>query len=318
MRIHMVYAGDPHSGPDCAPFTITRRVYTALSALAPVTYYDWCHCGPFDPVGPDDIVIGHPNYPDVTATRQLFKSRARAKILIFPLHHGMPEINLPFDDVARQADAILSITGQYWYDTLESSPFAHWKGKMTRLDMAIDMAAFPHVKQSFSPQGQRQFFYIGADRPEKGLSNLERIFAGTGHQLHLYGHIGDSPLTRMPNVHVHGWTETSPGFARDLATFADCYVHGGVSDANPTTLLESASWGFLAACTPQSGYWPGRPFYGLNMGDIDGCRTLLNYVQSASESDLAGNQLGMRAAVARDHTWDIFTSKVVEVVRRFM
>lgn len=315
-----VYAGDPNNQAQHAPYTITRNVYKALLPLFErVHYYDWCHCGPFPEVTTDTIIIGHPNYPGNTATRYLFNQPAKAKLLIFPLHHGMPEINWPFDDLARQADAILSITGPYWYDTLEQTRFAHWKSKMVRLDMAIDQGQFPQVKTSFNPPGQRSFFYIGADRPEKGLSVLRDIFTGTSHILHLYGMIdGGNSIAQLPNVRVHGWAETVPQFARDLGTFADCYMHGGISDANPTTLLESACWGFAAACTPQSGYWPDKPFYGLDAGDLDGCRELLHYVQTTPSATLEARVQQTRQIIARDFTWDVFTRKIVDTVKRFL
>lgn len=318
-KIIFVYAGDPDNTDNISPYTITRNVHRALSKLGEVVYYDWCHCGPFQPVATDDIVIGHPNYPESTALRQLFKNKCRAKILMFPFHHGMPEINWPFDDLVRQADAYLCITGPYWYDTAQDTMFAHWKSKMVRLDMAIDQEHFPLVKTSYNDPGKRSFFYIGADRPEKGLSTLRDIFQGTNHVLHLYGMIdGANAICRLPNVKLHGFTPVTPQFARGLARIADCHLHGGISDANPTTLLETTCWGFVAGCTPQSGYWPDQPFYGLNRNDIEGCRSLLNYVQSVPSDVLLKRAESNRLFVAHRHTWDVFTSKVVDVVKRFL
>lgn len=318
-RIIFIYAGDPHNMSTVAPYTITRRLYDAFTSLAEVVYYDWCHCGPFQPVDRNDVIVGHPNYPDNTATRQLFQSACRARLLIFPFHHGMPEINFPFDDLVRQADAVLSITGPYWYDTIEQTRFASWKPKITRLDMAIDMANFPVIKTSFSNRGSRSFFYVGADRPEKGLSVLKAIFEGTLHILHLYGMIdGSNQLARLPNVHLHGWADMCDGFRRDLAATADCLVHGGISDANPTTLLEAASMGFAVACTPQSGYWPDQPFYSLNAADIDGSRAFLDYMQWVPEETLRLRVEQVRATIAANHNWDVFISKAVETVKRFL
>ena len=270
-------------------------------------------------VGSDDIIIGHPNYPAETAVRRLFQNNCRAKILIFPFHHGLPGINLPFDDLVNQCDALLSITGPYWYDTIESTPFAAWKEKMTRVDMAIDAVRFPVVKTSFSEPGKRQFFYIGADRFEKGLSVLESIFAGTSHKLHLYGMIdGAHPINRLPNVHLHGWADVCEQFAVDLAQTADCLVHGGISDAKPTTLLEATSWGFPVACTPQSGYWPDQPFYGLNPGDIDGSRAFLDYIQWVPADVLRMRAQQNREVVRQNHNWDRFIGTVLGVVKRFL
>ncbi len=324
MKVHFVYAGDQNNTLNIAPYTITRHTYHALCELGKeagfdVAYYDWCCGGPFQPVGPDDIIIGHPNYPDSTAIRQLFKNTCRAKILMFPFHHAIPHINWPFDDLVKQANAHLCITGPYWFDTVGKSQFASWAPNMIRLDMAIDHERFPVVKKTFNPPGQRGFFYIGADRPEKGLSTLYEIFKGTSHKLYLYGPIdGASRICSLPNVHLRGWAGMEPQFARDLASIADCHVHGGVSDANPTTLLESTCFGFVAACTPQSGYWPDKPFYGLNADDIAGCRGLLDYIQTVPGDVLRMRAESNRLHVVSKHTWAIFTKTVTDVVRRFL
>lgn len=317
---HFVYAGDPNNDRQCSPYNITRNVYRTLTKMFDrVLYADWCHTGPLEPVQPGDVIIGHPNYPSNTPIRRLFEQKARAKILLFPFHSAMAEINWPFNDLAMKADAILSITGQYWYDTIESTAFAKWKPKMTRLDMAIDASQFPCVKTSFNPSGQRQFLYIGCDRPEKGVDRLCEIIRRSPYILHIFGNVDSAhPIAQLPNVRLGGWADIDVNWARAICTKVDAFLNASVSDANPTTLLEAACWGLPVACSPQSGYYGGRLFHSLNLDDYDGCAHLLHVLNHMSEADMLAKAAATRQIVATEHTWDRFCQTITDAVKKFI
>lgn len=322
MKIHFVYAGSPDNGANMAPYTITRNLYNFLASKGiEVVYYDWCHTSEVTPPEPNDIILGHPNYPDNTATRQLFRYRCRARCLIFPFHHAMPWINSPFDDLVRSADRVFSIAGPYWYDTMDQTIFAHWKPKVVRVDMAVDAAAFPHLKKSFNPPGQRSFAYIGCDRPEKGLDLLYEIMRRSPYHLHAYGNIdGNCSLLHLKNVHYHGWADTNPAWANDFCGLVDCFLNASRSDANPTTLLESMSWGIPVACSRGSGYdaWKDGTFFGLNTDDPEGCANLLEHVNHMSDDDLKRRSAIGREAVETRYTWDKFCTTVWDGLKEYM
>lgn len=319
MNAHIVYAGLPHNNLNYAPFTITRNLYRFLSQhFEKIHYYDWCYEGPLAPVLPNDIILGHPNYPANTALRKLFQSNCKLKCLVFPFHHAIPEINLPFDDLVSQANVIFSITGQYWYDTISQSRFAHWKKKMVRVDMAIDTNTFPYVKTKFNPKGKRSFFYIGCDRPEKGLNLLFEIMRRVPYQMHTYGNISH-PLIGLPNVHHHGWTQTSPQWASDLANIADCFLNTSISDANATTLLEAMAWGFPVGCTPQSGYYNSPDIlFGMNPNDVNGCVNLLQFISDVDESYLIQRSQYARKIIENNYTWDKFCRTIWDKISQLM
>lgn len=314
----------PDNNNNAAPFTITRHIYDALvKAGYDIKYYDWCHEGPLAPVGKNDIVLGHPNYSPNTATRRLFEQKCKAKILIFPFHHRMEFVNWPFDDLVRKCDSFLAITGQYWYDTIGSTRFAHWRNKMIHLDMAVNGSSFPKVKTGFSPRGARTFVYLGSDIPEKNLGMLHAMFINQPFHLHIYGMVNSEiPLCRLPNISLYGWTSTTPEWASDLAQKADCFLSTSVSDANPTTLLEAGCWGFQVACTPQSGYWPDHRsnnlFHGLNPNDIEGCVNFLHWLSNEPEQNLLARSEATRQTILEKYNWNVFTSKVLQTIEKFL
>jgi len=198
--------------------------------------------------------------------------------------------------------------GPYWYDNLESSPFAHWKPKITRLDIAIDTVHFPHFKQTFNAPGSRVFAYIGSDVPEKGIKILHELFKRVRYTLHMYGNISN-PIVNLPNVHYHGYTTITPQFCSDLCKTADIFVNTSISDANPTTCTEAGSLGLIVLCTPQSGYWPNQPFWSLNPTNVEEMVEVLHNVQSMPNKQLIDQSLKQRQWV-ESCNWDKFCTTV--------
>jgi len=313
LDVIFIYAGDPNNTSINSPYTITRELHKALSVeFRKVYYYDWCHTGELPQVTKDTIILAHPNYPANTPAWRLFESEARLKCLIFPFHHAMPEINIPFDPLVQMADHVFSITGEYWYDTIDKTAFAHWKPKITRLDMAIDLSAFPYVRNRITG---RDFAYIGCDRVEKGLHTLHDIFKGTDYKLHIYGNIdGANPLAQLPNVYHHGYATTIKEFGSDLCQSCVAFLNTSISDANPTTLIETAAWGLIVACTKGSGYHHNREnslFWSLSDDDMNANRWLLNYLSTESEEILLARMQKVRAGIESQHNWGRFTSQVI-------
>ncbi|MCD6290628.1 MAG: hypothetical protein J7M34_09010, partial [Anaerolineae bacterium] len=166
---------------------------------------DWRSTEPLE-IDPEDILLGHPHYDQRTVVQRAFReAHCRAKFLIFPFHHGIPRINMPFDPLVRRCTRLFAITGEYWYNTVEQSPFAHWKEKMVRVDMAVDASRFPYLKRRFNPPGERVLFYLGTDAPEKGVAHLAQLVRDTGYKLVYAGYIGPSkPLFAGLNVQFLG------------------------------------------------------------------------------------------------------------------
>ncbi len=192
---------------------------------------------------------------------------------------------------------------------------------MVRMDMAVNGDVYPFVRKSFNKQGQRQFAYMGSDRPEKGLYLLAEVFRRCNYQLHTYGNIAYAPLVRLPNVHHHGFATTVPLFGSQLCQRCDAFLNTSISDANPTTLLEASAWGLPAACTPQSGYYGDQRchdlFWGLNPADPEGIVNLLHHINSLSEDELMALTRHRRQVVEKHYSWKKFLNTIGETLDFF-
>jgi glycosyltransferase involved in cell wall biosynthesis len=297
--------------PERSPVIIAARLFDALQARGPVRLYDWTERVSIRG-GPNDVLLGHPGSADFVWNRSFNEGRSGARIALFPLSHGMPEANTYFEPFVQRVDAILGIMGSYWWDTWRAGPFAHWADKLTPVDMAIDAARFPRVKTSFNPPGRRTFLYIGRDGPQKGTHLLSTLFGLAKRHRCIW--IG--PGRPIPHVEARGFAHLTPAYMRRLAEECDVFITMGVSDANPTTILEAMAWGFPVCNTPESGYHRLPELIGLSTTDMQHNLAVLDRMQDAPEAELRTQADLARARVERDFGWDRFLGTVLGAVER--
>jgi len=299
--------------PDRAPVTITARLYQALSTRGRTLLYDWTERVPVA-AGPADVLVGHP-FPGDDArvwNRAILAGTAGVRIALLPLSHRMAEANAFLDPFVPRLDAILGIMGPYWWDTWRQGPFAHWADKITPVDMAIDVARFPRLKTHFNPPGRRKFLYLGGEGAQKGTHLLSILFGlAPRHRCVWVGH--GRPV---PNVEQRGFAVLSPGYLRRLAEECDVLVTLGVSDANPTTILESMAWGFPVCCTPESGYHRMPELVALSTTDMAHNVAVLDRLQDAPEAELRAQADLARRRVEADFGWDRFLATVISGIER--
>lgn len=314
--IHFVYAGTPDSGAIHAPLSITHNLYKFLSTKAETRYYVWNSHDDI-PLGPNDVLIGHPDYNPLTAVQKAFSKPCRAKCLIFPFHHNRFGDNLPFDPLVRQATKVFSICGPFWYDTMGDSRFAHWKPKVTRLDMAVDANAFPYVKKEFN--ARRNLLYMGSSIPNKNLPFLVQVMKSMPDvTLHWYGGDSKHPLARLRNVRTTGWVVLNKETAEEIARKCDIMVSVSDSDANPTTLLEAMSWGLVAACTPESGYYNDPLFTRLYLNEVPRTVKALRALMALSDAELHYRSMAGRQEIVNKYTWDRFCTTVWDGIKEYV
>jgi glycosyltransferase involved in cell wall biosynthesis len=218
--------------------------------------------------------------------------------------------------MAKEADKIFSICGPYWYDTVESTPFAHWKPKMVRLDMAVDTNHFPFLRQeagpmAFNPPGYRNLVFIGSAMPQKNLGYMTDLMARMPDvKLHWYGGSGDHPLAKLPNVSVIGWVTLDEAMAKGIIQNYDIMINTSISDANPTTLLEARAWGLITACTKESGYYNDPFFTELYLDDMDRTISVIRELLNAPTNDFYRRAVASRAEVESKYNWLNFCETV--------
>lgn len=291
-----------------APYSITRHLFDYLSERHTTVLYDWRENRDIVP-RPGDVLLGHPHPDPSTIVNRAFKSDAdwRARVLIFPLHHGLPAVNMYAMPMLERADAVLGIMGKYWYDTIDSSFLAPFKPKLTRLDMAIDSEAYPLVKRTFNPPGKRGLLYIGSNRPEKGTAILSETMLGLNDQRRSWIGWGEE-IPGMTRIASH--LNLTPTTVATLAQDHDIFVTTSVSDANPTTILEAMAWGFPVACTPESGYYDIPTIPRLSATDAQYNVEALERLQALPVEDLAALSLQNRSLVENFFTWERFCTSV--------
>jgi glycosyltransferase involved in cell wall biosynthesis len=302
--------------PSYAPISITKHVYNALRSNFDTVLYDYKERGIIRG-GKDDILIGHPDPSDM---RSIWNDSCEhgefaARVAMFPIHHASAEIGAPVDRYIPRVDAIWGITGPYWYDTWDNSPLAHWKPKITRVDMAIDVRYFPRVKKRFNPTGRRKFLFIGNSSPCKGVHLLSILFGlAKRHQCVWIGGLGNFPNLDNRN----GFVSFTPDFMAHLAEECDFLITMGVSDANPTTILEAMAWGFPVCCTPQSGYYNMREIEELSTTDMQHNVAVLDRLQQAPEEELRDRADTARSLVETSYTWERFNDTLLTELRTVM
>ena len=221
--------------PIQSPSENTRHLYSALAKRMPTFLYHLTECAHCC-FQPDDVFLGHPYFPHrvgkygVTELAFKEKVRPRKMALITPLHCDAQirteHINKGFlDDVDRlmpSVDILFAIMGEYWWDQWDLSPYAHWKPKMIRLDMAVDGDRYPRIKKSFNMPGQRKYLYIGNSYDlRKGTDFLSQLMS----QLKdcPMGWIGSGPdIPHVPRIAEH--CSLTPEFMREIAMQYDFFI----------------------------------------------------------------------------------------------
>lgn len=304
------------------PATVAKFLYCALSGKMPTFLYHLSERARCD-FSPDDIFIGHPYFPHKTGGYGVTELAAAEGIrpqkfaLISPLHCdiliGGDHINKEYlHDIEKLlpiTDVLFAIMGEYWWDKWDSSPFAHWKPKMVRLDMAVEVNDFPRIKKRFNKPGHRGFLYIGVNEPRKGTDFLSNLMEQLGDCPK--GWIG--PGEEIPNVtRIAKDRPLTPEFMATLVDEYDFFISPSRVDPNPTTILQSMAWGFPVVCTPQSGYYETAYRRNIFLDDIQKSAAVLNELQYADESELIKMADKAREVVVSDYNWDKFTTTILE------
>jgi glycosyltransferase involved in cell wall biosynthesis len=319
MKLLFVYAFHPNSGVNTSPHSITNNLHKYLQERCEVEYVPWDSCS-LPAIAPDTVLLGHPHYDPNTIVQTIFRRDIpmAAKYSIHPLHTARTEDNWPFDHIAQKADGIFSICGPYWYDTIDSTIFSSWKEKITRLDMAVDCDIWRHYKTEFNPPGQRGVVYVGSSMPQKNLGYLQQIVQSMPDvQFRWYGGSGDHPMVRLPNMQIFGrYDFPNQEIMAGMFSFGDIFLNVSSSDANPTTLLEfGLAGGMIPICTQTSGYWKDESFINVPH-DLGGAIQTIRQWLSKPSDELLAKSLYNRQICEKNYTWDLFCSRIWDVMSK--
>nr|MBA3329823.1 glycosyltransferase [Actinomycetota bacterium] len=205
----------------------------------------------------------------------------------------------------------LAITGNTWFQSVERSPYAHWRPKMVHVDLAVDRVDFPRVKTRFAAPGSRSFVYIGHSGWYKNTGYLSEI-AALAPELDI-GWIGSGP-SAIRGLTALGRRDFSTEEGKALVAGYDFLLTVGSADANPTTVLEAMAWGLIPVCTAESGYsgYPG--IVNLPLGDARAAAAILTEIQRLPSSALEEMRRENDAALDQHFTWERFGAQVVGAI----
>jgi hypothetical protein len=304
---------DTSNWPNRAPYSITSHVYRALSEKAETLLYDWRERVTIGKVE-NEILLGHPlpNENSAVWNRACQNGGFGIRVAMTPLSHKMPEVCYHLEQYIPYIDAIFGIMGSYWYDTWERSPLAHWKEKIIPVDMAIDISQYPRVKKSFNRMGNRKFLYIGWSGPQKGTHLLSILFGLAREHKCIWVGSGKA----LPNLDHRPAAMFDMDYLARLADECDFVISMGVSDANPTTVLESMAWGFPVCCTPESGYYNMPEIIEMSTTSMEHNRRILGWLQNAPEEELLARADRARRLVEEKYTWERFVGTIMGGLER--
>ncbi|MEY8877810.1 MAG: hypothetical protein AB9M60_14970 [Leptothrix sp. (in: b-proteobacteria)] len=278
--VHFIYPRDAsrHSSPWCIGNELGER----LERDYRVQQYNWRDRVTIRPE-PGDVLLGHPHWSQrAVYARSVRQPGFARRIILAPYVGDLRQVAL-HDRVIDQSDLFMAITGRYWFDRIESSAMARWRPKMRHVDLAVNRSHFPTLERCFNPPGQRRFAYIGHTARNKNTPYLTQIAATGAHADISWIGRGRKAIAGLTPL---GFQNFSTAAGREVLGGFDFTITVGDHDCNPTTILESLSWGLIPICTAQSGYLDTPGIVNVPLGDAEAASRVLAHLQQCPESEL--------------------------------
>jgi hypothetical protein len=307
--IHFVYTFGPQkSCPQAIGNELTRRLEGEFNVIQ----HRWNSDEVVYPSS-GDILLGHPYYSPSKCFYRSLKNKGWARVIgMWPFSSGDLTHSAFQDRVIRSCDLFLLITGPYYFKNIGNTIYQDWLPKVRHLDLGVNRADFPILKQKFNPVPQRKFVYIGSKTTYKNLPYLSDIALANPHLS--FSWIGSPKDTAIPGVASLGYVDFQTQEGRELVSQFDFLITVGKSDANPTTILESMAWGLIPICTPQSGYDDSPGILNIPLNDVESASRIINDIHQRDEISLQALQQINWQALDSHFNWDRFARDVIEAI----
>ncbi len=248
--LHLVYPFDLDNKIN--PWSIGNNINYSLADKYRIKNYNWMSFGKINPKE-GDILLGHAHSNPMTIFRRSLKnSKWAKKILIQPYNEDSLQMSHLYD-VVPECDFFLAICGKFWFERLAKSKFKSWKKKMIQIDLGIDKKTYPFIKQKFNKINKRKIIYIGNDYSynnfAKNLNYLKKIIDSSGKNI--FGSAGNKQISTEEH---YGWLNFKDKKILKIIKKYDFLIQVSKNDANPSTILESMSWGLIPLITKGCGY----------------------------------------------------------------
>ena len=262
-----------------------------------------------------DILIGHPHSnPFTIFKRSLNNNRWSRKIVIQPFNGDLEQMSHLYNVVDR-CDEFIAICGTYWIKYINKSFLKIWKNKITQIDLGLYRKKYPFIKKRFNKIGKRKFLFIGNDYSynnfAKNLSYLELISKKS--QIKNFATIGNK---KVGDIKHFGWLDLSNKSSLKIISKYDFLIHTSNFDANPSTVLESMSWGLIPVITKECGYEGLNKNCYIPLKNVSSAVQKLNYLQNLEEKTLKKIQLENINLLEKKYSWQIFRKKIKKILEK--
>ena len=307
-KVHLVYpVGNKISTPDA----IGRHLKNTIEKHYQVKTYNYDEYKVIPP-GSADVLIGHwhPNPFTVFRLSALKKGWKRI-IALAPFCPDQTAWQNAFaNKIIEKCDRYLAITGNSWMDCLKNSPFWHWEPKIVHVDLAVNRADFPLIKENFNPVKKRRFLYIGHTAWYKNISLLERLALKLPETE--FAWMGGNQF--LKNIKTLGKYDFSSQEAKNIIQEYDFLITVGSADANPTTILEAMAWGLIPVCSVESGYKGFSSIRNISIDCIEKSVTTIKFLQSVPEEQLKKWQQENLTELDKHFNWERFCDQVLSEI----
>lgn len=311
MTIHLVYPVNQNK--IAAPWSMGNHLFKFFKKINyDVKVYQWTSFEKIIPQ-PGDILIGHAHPNPITCFRRSLKSPDwKKKYLLQPYNEDIYQMSY-INNFINEVDYFFAITGEYWFKRIENTIFASWKKKMIRIDMGINTKDYPVIKKKFNSPGKRKFLYIGNDYKfnnfAKNINYLENIVDAYGYKY--FGIVGNKSVGRAK---YYGWLDFKSDIGKKIINEYDFYIIVSNNDANPTTILESMSWGLIPFCTKQCGYYNKKGIINVPINNIKQLVKILNKYQKMSTEKLNLIREANKNKIVSTYNWEKICRNVFKVI----
>lgn len=257
-----------------------------------------------------DIIIGHAHPLANTVFRKsIAKPGWGRRILFQPFNYALQQ-NGYLDSLIDNVDLFIAICGEYWYQNLSNSPFAHFKPIFHPINLAVDTDKYMYTRDyTKESDRKRKFVYIGNDHPGKNLSYLNELAKHSETEIHWIGGHNKS----YQNLKSHGKIPIPSDKYFKIISNVDFHIIASKYDANPTTVLETAASGLLQVTSDTSGYLDERLRIPLSLNIAEDA-LLLRGLSKITSEELAIKRATLSKVLLEDYSWSVFEQRFEDIL----
>jgi len=308
--VHLIYPYNLKNNIN--PWSIGNNISIALKDKYKIKHYYWTSIEKIYPKK-GDILIGHCHPNPLTVFRRSIKDKNWKKKIIIQPYNEDPKQMSHLYDVIKECDDFLAICGEYWYKRISKSKFNSWKKKITQIDLGLDIKLYPKIKKKFNKINERKFLFIGNDYSynnyAKNLTYLKNISQLIGEKK--FATIGNKSVGKIKHF---GWLNLQNKKSLNIIKKYDFLIQTSNYDANPSTVLESLSWGLIPVITPQCGYKKEKSIINIPLNKVNMACNIINNLQEVSDQKLKKLQSENWKILKRFYSWAKFRKTIRKIV----